>query len=156
MLILKSASKMILGISRGRSRPFCHLKACLRGFQKVPWAHILCEELKWENITTSKPASRPYDHFLNPRPLEATLVTSDLLDPNIWYSNDFPWPQDVKFDLGLGWPRAASSDLGIKKWSYSLEAGFEVVMIFNFSSSHKIWAQGTFWKILKQYYKQYL
>ena len=93
------------GTSRGRQRPSHHLKACLRGFQRVYRAHILCEELKWENITTSKPASRPNDHFLNSRLLEATLVTSNLLDPHIWYSNDLPWPQDVKFDLDLGWPR---------------------------------------------------
>ena len=26
------------------------------------------------------------------------LVTSDLLDTHIWYSNDFPWSQDVKFE----------------------------------------------------------
>ena len=24
-------------------------------------------------------------------------MTLDLLDPHIWYSNDFPWSQDVKF-----------------------------------------------------------
>ena len=51
------------------------------------------------------------------------LVTSDLPDPHIWYSNDFPWPQDVKFDLGLGWPQVTSSDLGISKRSYGLENG---------------------------------
>ena len=49
------------------------------------------------------------------------LVTSDLPDPHIWYSNDFPWPQDVKFDLGLGWPQAALSDLGISNSLHSLE-----------------------------------
>ena len=36
------------------------------------------------------------------------LVALDLSDPHIWYSNDFPWSQDVKFDLGLGWPQATS------------------------------------------------
>ena len=51
------------------------------------------------------------------------LVTSDLPDPHKWYSNDFPWPQDVKFDLGLGWPQVTSSDLGISKRSYGLENG---------------------------------
>ena len=51
------------------------------------------------------------------------LVTSDLPDPHKWYSNDFPWPQDVKFDLGLGWPQVTSSDLGISKHLYGLENG---------------------------------
>ena len=50
-------------------------------------------------------------------------MTSDLLDPHIWYSNDFPWSQDVKFDLGLGWPQAASNDLGISKVFYGLKNG---------------------------------
>ena len=123
MLILESASKIISGISRGRQRPSHHLKACLRGFQRVYRAHILCEELKWENITTSKLAPRLYEHFFNLRPLEATPAASDLQDPHIWYSNDFPWPQDVKFDLGLGWPLATSSDLGIAKVFYGLKNG---------------------------------
>ena len=47
------------------------------------------------------------------RSLEQPRAASDLksgrmasrLDPHIWYSNDLPWPQDVKFDLDLGWPR---------------------------------------------------
>ena len=55
--------------------------------------------------------------------LYQSLVTSDLPDPHKWYSNDFPWPQDVKFDLGLGWPQVTSSDLGISKRSYGLENG---------------------------------
>ena len=54
MAILKSASKMISGISRGRWRPFCHLKAHLKGFQTVYRAHILCEELKLKIVTTWK------------------------------------------------------------------------------------------------------
>ena len=51
------------------------------------------------------------------------LVALDLADPHIWYSNDFPWPQDVKFDLSLGWPWAALSDLGISNSLYSLKNG---------------------------------
>ena len=47
------------------------------------------------------------------RSLEQPRAASDLksgrmasrLDPHIWYSNDLSWPQDVKFDLDLGWPR---------------------------------------------------
>ena len=37
------------------------------------------------SIIYGGPASRPHDHFLNPRPLEAALVTSNLLDAHIWY-----------------------------------------------------------------------
>ena len=42
------------GTSRGRQRPSHHLKACLRGFQMVYRAHILCEELKLKIVATSK------------------------------------------------------------------------------------------------------
>ena len=49
------------------------------------------------------PASRLYDLFKTPRAPEANQCRGHL-DPHIWYSNDFPWSQDVKFDLGLGWP----------------------------------------------------
>ena len=38
-------------------------------------------------------------------------MASNHLDPHIWYSNDFPWSQDVKIDLDLGRPRVTSSDL---------------------------------------------
>ena len=69
------------------------------------------------HLETSLEAVRPLLKF------EAALVTSDLLDPHIWYSNDFPWSQDVKFDLGLGWPQATSSDLGISNSLYSLKKG---------------------------------
>ena len=61
--ILESASNIIFGLSRDRSRPFRHLKFCLKWFQSSYRAYILCEELKWEIITTSKVASRPYDQF---------------------------------------------------------------------------------------------
>ena len=55
------------------------------------------------------------------------LVASDLADPHIWYSNDFPWPQDVKFDLGLRWPQATWSDLGIVNSLQSLEKGLILI-----------------------------
>ena len=72
---------------------------------------ILCEELKLKIVKIL----RLYDLFFNPRPLEATLATSNLLDPHIWYSNALPWSQDVEFDLGLRWPRAASNNLRSSK-----------------------------------------
>ena len=40
---------------------------------------ILCEELKLKIVKIL----RLYDLFFNPRPLEATLATSNLLDPHI-------------------------------------------------------------------------
>ena len=72
MQILEMASNIIL-------RLFCHLKACLKRFQRAYRAQILCEELKLKIVKIL----RLYDLFFNPRPLEATLATSNLLDPHI-------------------------------------------------------------------------
>ena len=157
------------GTSRGRQRPSHHLKACLRGFQMVYRAHILCEELKLKIVATSKnfEAVRPlfqseaaWGHSSDlkpPRPpymiLKCLALTSGC---QIW-----PWPQfwtSRPPEAIWGWgqiqhpeyhiwgsrrfevPRAASSGLGFKKWSYGLEATFEVVIFSHFSPSHKIWA----------------
>ena len=53
-LILESASKMILGISQGRWRPFRYLKAHWKGFQSSYRAHILYEQLKFNLLPPLK------------------------------------------------------------------------------------------------------
>ena len=52
--ILESASNIIFGLSRDRSRPFRHLKFCLKWFQSSYRAYILCEELKLKFFTPQK------------------------------------------------------------------------------------------------------
>ena len=52
--ILESASNITFGLSRDRSRPFRHLKFCLKWFQSSYRAYILCEELKLKFFTPQK------------------------------------------------------------------------------------------------------
>ena len=102
------------GTSRGRQRPSHHLKACLRGFQMVYRAHILCEELKLKIVATSK-------NFEAVRPLFQSEAawghSSDLKPPRPPYMI-LKW---LALTSGCQiWPRprmasAASSDLGSSK-----------------------------------------
>ena len=65
------------GTSRGRQRPSHHLKACLRGFQMVYRAHILCEELKLKIVATSKNFEAVWPLFQS----EAARGHSSYLEP---------------------------------------------------------------------------
>ena len=107
------------GTSRGRQRPSHHLKACLRGFQMVYRAHILCEELKLKIVATSKnfEAVRPlfqseaaWGHSSDlkpPRPpymiLKCLALTSGC---QIW-----PWPQFWTSEVVRGRPRPSEAEV---------------------------------------------
>ena len=102
MLILELASNITLRLFL---RPFEAVLSLKSLFERVPGG-LQGSYFVW------RAKMRNYYHLESSleavRPIlksEAALVTSNLLDPHIWYSNDLPWPQDVKFDLDLGWPR---------------------------------------------------
>ena len=94
------------------------------------------------------PASRLYDLFENPRSLEAARGRGHFWHPETRGSH-LSTIYGGQNDLSIDWPLAASSDLGFSKRSYSLEAFVEVASTFNFSSSHKIWAQSAYSQNLK-------
>ena len=84
------------GTSRGRQRPSHHLKACLRGFQMVYRAHILCEELKLKIVATSKnfEAVRPlfqseaaWGHSSDLKPPRPPVYDTQMPCPDLRMSN---------------------------------------------------------------------
>ena len=74
MQILEMTSNIIL-------RLFCHLKACLKRFQRAYRAQILCEELKlkkYSHFITSLEAIGVL--FFHSRPFEAVLSFKSLFE----------------------------------------------------------------------------
>ena len=71
---------------------------------------ILCEELKLKIVKIL----RLYDLFFNPRPLEATLAPSNLLDPHIWYSGCWIWPRPQMASGGLEQPQKFKTEAKVK------------------------------------------
>ena len=68
--------------------------------------------------------------------LEADCPKSywNLLNPHIWYLNDFPWLRDVKNDLGLERPRISKEVIQPRSWNKNFAKS-------NFIHSHKISAK---------------
>ena len=108
------------GTSRGRQRPSHHLKACLRGFQMVYRAHILCEELKLKIVATSK-------NFEAVQPLfqsEATRGHSSNLEPPrppymilkclALISGCWIWPRPQMASGGLERPQKFKTEAKVK------------------------------------------
>ena len=101
MQILELASNITLRLFL---RPFEAVLSLKSLFERVPGGlqgSYFVWRAKMRNyyhLESSLEAVRP---LLKSEAARGRLVTSNLLDPHIWYSNDLPWPQDVKFDLGL-------------------------------------------------------
>ena len=155
------------GTSRGRQRPSHHLKACLRGFQMVYRAHILCEELKLKIVATSK-------NFEAVQPLFQSEAawghSSDLKPPRPpVYDTQMPCPDLRMSNLTLAsvlnfWGRSRPPEAiwgrgqiqhpeyhiwGSRRFEVARVASsglglkkrsysLKIFTIFNFSSSHKI------------------
>ena len=132
VLSLKSLFERVPGglqgsyfVWRAKMRNYYHLESSLeavRPLLKSEAARGRSSDLEpprgqiWHPEVRASHLSMIYGGLGGSRSLEQPRAASDLksgrmasrLDPHIWYSNDLSWPQDVKFDLDLGWPRVTS------------------------------------------------